>query len=202
VSPRHYKSDRRKAAADETRRKIVQSTVDLHAAHGVVATSYAMIAKDADVAVPTVYNHFPTRGDLLVACTGQAAAAAPPLGPEIYAGLKSTDARLQALARALSTYYQYYAPWMRWAVAETQQVPEMAALVEAGASACKQLVEMALEPAFDAAPPPELVALCEVLVSFPAWQRLSAEPSDCETALSDALTTLTRSHLSQDKRTL
>ena len=201
MSPRHYKSDRRKAAVEETRRKIVQSTVDLHAAHGVVATSYAMIAKDADVAVPTVYNHFPTRSDLLAACTGQAAAAAPPLGPEIYDQLKNIDVRLHALAQALSAYYQYYAPWMRWAVSEVQQVPEMAALVDAGAGACKQLVEMALEPAFGAVPPPELVALCEILVSFPAWQRLSAEPSDCEAALSDALITLTHSHLSQDKRT-
>ena len=65
MSPRRYRSDRRKAATEETRRRIVDSTVSLHAECGAIATTYAMIAERADVAIPTVYNHFPTLGDLL-----------------------------------------------------------------------------------------------------------------------------------------
>ena len=100
MCPRRYRSDRRKAAAQETRRRIVRATVDLHAENGVTATTYAMIARRADVAVPTVYNHFPALGDLLGACTGDVAAGAPTLGSRIYDGAPVVEARLQALVRA------------------------------------------------------------------------------------------------------
>lgn len=194
MSPRRYRSDRRKAATEETRRKIVESTLDLHAEQGVLATTYAMIAKRADVAVPTVYNHFPTRGDLLAACTGRAAALAPPLGPQIYNGADDVDTRLQALVQALFAYYRYYAPWMRWANYEAQLVPELAEWLHKATDARRQLTELALEPAFGTPPPTALLALCEILLDFWAWQRLASEqglePAEAETVLSDALTAL------------
>ncbi len=198
MSPRRYRSDRRKAATEETRRRIVESTVDLHAEQGVLATTYAMIAKRADVAVPTVYNHFPTRGDLLAACTGQAAALAPPLGPRIFDGADDVDTRLRALVRALSAYYRYYAPWMRWANYEAQLVPELAAWQREATGARRQLTELALEPAFGMPPPAALLAICEILLDFSAWQRLASEqglePAEAETVLSDALTALVEMH--------
>jgi len=198
VSPRRYRSGRRKAATEETRRKIVESTVDLHAEQGVLATTYAMIAKRADVAIPTVYNHFPTRGDLLAACTSQAAALAPPLGPQNYNGADDVDTRLQALVHALFAYYRHYAPWMRWANYEAQLVPELAEWLHEATDARRQLTELALEPAFGTPPPAALLALCEILLDYPAWQRLVSdqgfESAEAETALTDALTALVQMH--------
>ena len=198
MSPRRYRSDRRKAATEETRRKIVESTVDLHAEQGVLATTYAMIAKRADVAVPTVYNHFRTRGDLLAACTGEAAALAPPLGPRIYDGADDVDTRLRALVHALSAYYRYYAPWMRRANYEAQLVPELAQWLRKATDARRQLTELALDPAFGTPPPTALLSLCETLLDFSAWQRLASEqglePAEAETVLSDALTALVEMH--------
>jgi len=191
VSPRRYNSDRRKAAAADTRRKIVDSTVELHAEHGVLATSYAMIAKRADVAVPTVYNHFPTRRDLLAACTGQAAAGAPPFGPGIFQGADGVAARLEALVHALSAYYRYYAPWMRWATGEARFVPELATWLEQTGELRRRLVLLALEPAFAREPPAPLLALCDILLDFPAWQRLTGDRAigsgGAEAVLFDAL---------------
>jgi len=200
MSPRRYRSDRRKAAAEKTRRKIVESTVALHAEQGVLATTYAMIAKRADVAVPTVYNHFPTRGDLLAACTGQAAALAPPLGPRIYDRAGDVAARLEALVHALFAYYHYYAPWMRWANYEARLVPELTEWLRKETGARRRLMELALEPAFGASPPAALMALCEILLDFSAWQRLESdqglEPAEAEAVLSGALIALVEMHRS------
>lgn len=198
MSPRRYRSDRRKAAAEQTRRRIVDSTAALHAERGVLGTTYAMIAERADVAVPTVYNHFPTRTDLLAACTGRAADNAPPLGPEIYREVDGVEARLRTLVGALFAYYRYYAPWMRWTIGEAPLVPELAALLRQTAELRRQLTEAALAPAFGAAPPAALVAPCEILLGFPAWQRLASdqalEPAEAEAVLVGALMALVDSH--------
>ena len=198
MSPRRYRSDRCKAAAEETNRRIIESTVDLHAEHGVLATTYAMIAKRADVAVPTVYNHFPTRGDLLAACTARVAMLAPPLGPRIYDGAEGVDARLQALVRALFANYRYFAPWMRRANYEARLVPELAEWLRQADEARRELTELALRPAFATPVPAALLALSEILLDFPAWQRLESEqglaPAEAETVLSDALAALVALH--------
>lgn len=198
MSPRRYRSDLRKAAAEETRRRIVDSTVALHAEQGVLATTYAMIAERANVAIPTVYNHFSTRTDLLAACTGQAAALAPPLGPRIFDGADGVEARLRALVHALFAQYRFYAPWMRWAVHEAQLVPELAAWLDEQNDARRRLTETALEPAFGARPPSAILALCDILLDFSAWQRLvgGREPAqaEAETVLTGALAALVDMH--------
>ncbi|MDP6708693.1 MAG: TetR/AcrR family transcriptional regulator [Alphaproteobacteria bacterium] len=198
MSPRRYRADRRKAAAEETRRRIVEATVALHAEQGVVATTYAMIAERADVAIPTVYNHFPSQGALLGACTGHAAAQAPPLGPQIYDGASDLEDRLRTLVRALFAYYRYYDPWMRWGVHEAPLLPDLAAALEKTIVRPGPLIALALAPAFGNAPPASLVALCEILLDFPAWQRLDGEPglgpTEAESVLADALVALARRH--------
>jgi AcrR family transcriptional regulator len=198
MSPRRYRADRRQAAAEQTRRKIVESTVELHAARGVTATTYAMIAKRADVAVPTVYNHFPTRAELLAACTGRVAAEAPAFGPEIYDDADDVEARLRATVGAHFAYHGYYAPWMRWAVHEARSVPELEEWLRTASAARRELIVLALEPAFGPAPPEPLIALCNVLLDFPAWQSLtevkSLGPEEAEALIAETLIALVREH--------
>lgn len=187
MTPRRYRSDRRQAARAETRRRIVDSTVALHAEHGALGTTYAMIAERADVSIPTVYNHFPTVGDLLAACTDQAAAHAPALGPEIFAGRDDLDGRLHALVAALFAQYAYYAPWLRWTLHEATRLPELAQWLAQADDRRRQLIVAALEPAFGAAPPPALLALCQLLTGFPAWQQLAGEASPVRAQAQDLL---------------
>ncbi len=171
----------------------------LHAEQGVTRTTYAQIAKRADVAVPTVYNHFPSLSDLLAACGGDVLAAAPPLGPEIFSGAEDLDDRLQALARAVDAFYRYAAPWLRWTIHEAVLVRELADRYRGMAEGRRRLIEVALQPAFGRRPPGGLIALCEVLLDFPSWQRLAAaaevtaEPA--EAALARGLTALAREYL-------
>lgn len=198
MSPRRYRSDRRKAATDETRRRIVDSTVSLHAEYGAIATTYAMIAERADVAIPTVYNHFPTLGDLLTACTGQAAVHAPSIGPEIFAAADDLDARLRALLDALFAQYDYYAPWLRWTLHEAHVLPVLGAWLQQADDQRRQLITRALEPAFGTTPPAALLALCESLTDFSTWQRFASDRNplrkEAKNTLAEALALLAVQH--------
>src|SRR5262245_2688802 len=105
MAPRSYRSTRRAAVRDATRRKIVEATAALHAQHGIVATSHAMIAARADVSIPTVYNHFPTRGALVLACGTHITAGAPPLGLQTLEGKRTPRERIAALVRGVFDLY-------------------------------------------------------------------------------------------------
>ena len=65
MAKRAYTMQRRATLEAETRERIVRATVALHAERGGLGTSYAMIAKQADVSPQTVYNHFPELGGCL-----------------------------------------------------------------------------------------------------------------------------------------
>ena len=60
--------DKRKAAVQETRQRIVEATLALHAEKGIFGTSWQDIARRADVSVGTVYKHFPSLDELVPAC--------------------------------------------------------------------------------------------------------------------------------------
>ena len=115
MAKRSYSMQRRSALEAKTRERIVRATVVLHAEHGTSGTSYGMIAKRAQVSPQTVYNHFPTRPDLVAACTGHVAALASPPGPQLLLDLPDAEARLRALVRGLFVYYRYAERWLRWA---------------------------------------------------------------------------------------
>ena len=54
MSPRKYSMDKRKAAVEETRQRILEATLALHAEKGIFGTSWQDIAKRADVSVATL----------------------------------------------------------------------------------------------------------------------------------------------------
>lgn len=68
MSPRRYDMTRKLAKAAETRRRILDATLRLHGEKGIFGTSWADIAREADVAVGTVYRNFPTLDELVPAC--------------------------------------------------------------------------------------------------------------------------------------
>jgi AcrR family transcriptional regulator len=63
MAPRKYDLGKRAEAVEETRRRIIQATFELHGEKGVVATSMQDVAERADVALRTVYYHYPTVDD-------------------------------------------------------------------------------------------------------------------------------------------
>ena len=65
VKPRPYNSPRRRAQAEQTRRAILSAAKRLFEKHGYAGTSIAEIARDADVALKTVYVGFETKAGVL-----------------------------------------------------------------------------------------------------------------------------------------
>src|SRR3954469_9882363 len=113
MTKRSYSMQRRATLEAETRERIVRATVALHAKHGGLRTSYAMIARRAQVAPQTVYNHFPELGALFGACTGHVLDRAPPLAVKSFHAEQSPSARLRLLAQAVYARHLFLAPWMR-----------------------------------------------------------------------------------------
>ena len=110
LSPRKYTMDKRKAAVEETRQRILEATLALHAEKGVFGTSWQDIAHRADVSVGTVYKHFPSLEELVPAC-GELmyAITRPPSledAPQIFAGASSLEERLGRLIEELFAFYE------------------------------------------------------------------------------------------------
>ncbi|MCW5745394.1 MAG: TetR/AcrR family transcriptional regulator [Alphaproteobacteria bacterium] len=97
---------KRAKAADETRRRIVEATYDLHMAHGIAATTMKQIAERADVGLGTVYHHFPSYDDIVRACGAHTFDMASPPTMAIFAGLASVRDRLARLVQELFAFYE------------------------------------------------------------------------------------------------
>ncbi len=67
---RSYQLKQRARARDRTRQKIVEAAIELHQSKGLAATSFADIARRANVGKVTVYRHFPDEPALVGACSG------------------------------------------------------------------------------------------------------------------------------------
>ena len=78
MKPRTYQLGRRAESAEETRRRLVQATFELHSEQGIAATSMKQIADRAGVGVGTVYHHFATLDDTVMACGQMVMATYPP----------------------------------------------------------------------------------------------------------------------------
>ena len=116
MAPRKYSMDKRRAAVQETRQRILEATLALHAENGIFGTSWQDIAKRADVSVGTVYKHFPSLDELVPACGDlMYAITRPPSledAPQIFAEANSLDERLGRLVEALFAFYERGAPYI------------------------------------------------------------------------------------------
>src|SRR5919199_571329 len=101
MSPRKYDMSRRAAAVEDTRRRIVDATLALHAEQGIAATRWEQIAARAGVGVGTVYRHFPSLDELVPACgrVSMALLALPAAAdaPAVFAGVIDPRARIERL---------------------------------------------------------------------------------------------------------
>jgi AcrR family transcriptional regulator len=175
MAPRRYDRRRRDEAVAATRARIVDAIVALHAELGPSRTTYALIAKRADVAIPTVYKHFPALAGMFAACIGHVSAELPPLTPEIFARAPDAAGRIAALATTLFERHRHFAPWLRWSRHEAHLLPELGVYLAKMRERQRKLIREALAPEHGAEPPPALVALVDALAGFDSWHALTAE---------------------------
>jgi AcrR family transcriptional regulator len=102
---RKYEMKRRTRRQEETRRRIVEATVELHKTVGMARTTISAIAEKAGVQRLTVYRHFPDERALFSACAGHWRAANPPPDPASWTQVADPEERLRV---ALSEVYAYH----------------------------------------------------------------------------------------------
>jgi AcrR family transcriptional regulator len=102
---RPYRLGRRAEQQAQTRQRIVEAAVDLHATVGPATTSISAIAERAGVQRHTVYAHFPDETTLFEACSSHWIGANP--FPDVSEWLEIADPG-HRLRRAIGDVYAWY----------------------------------------------------------------------------------------------
>jgi AcrR family transcriptional regulator len=163
MSPRKYDMTRRASAAAQTRRRIVDATLELHGEQGIAATSWDDIATRAGVGVGTVYRHFPSLDELVPACGEVTREVLALPDPSVVDGTPAE--RIERLVREAFAIYERGAPQLRAIRSEPEvhaNVAEAGAEVEAALGA---LIDAAIGPSADR-------AVVRALIDLGTWQAL------------------------------
>ncbi|HEY8572222.1 TetR/AcrR family transcriptional regulator [Phenylobacterium sp.] len=126
---RGYEQKKRGEAAEETRRRIVQATFELHCEQGVAATTMKQIAERAGVSVGSVYHHFPTYDDAIQACGAHAFSLAPSPEQDLFGGIPDRGERVRRLAQALFGFYARVRG-LAYVIAEQDRMPVLKAFAD------------------------------------------------------------------------
>ncbi len=122
---RKYRLKRRAESQEQTRRRIVEATVELHTTLGPAHTTMVAIAERAGVARPTLYRHFSTMWDLFSACSSHHWSQNPPPDPEPWLKINDPEARLRQGLMELYTYYSDHESGLWKILRDLEDMPEL-----------------------------------------------------------------------------
>jgi AcrR family transcriptional regulator len=125
---RRYRQTRRAQATAETRRRIVEATIQLHTTVGPASTTISAIAEKAGVERLTVYRHFPREEDLLRSCVSHGWERFPPPDHRAWAKIADPEQRLGTALAELYAYYGGVGDAFLIIVRDFPRVPTLAAL--------------------------------------------------------------------------
>jgi AcrR family transcriptional regulator len=170
---RTYALKRRAERQAQTRRRIVEATLDLHSTLGPARTTISDVAERAGVQRHTVYAHFPTKRDLAYACSGLALERDPLPDEKVWRQIGDPEKRLH---RALAEVYAWFARNFELA-ARVLRDAEVDPLT-------RDIVQMRIGPRIEDfrqvlsqgfRPSRKLRAALRLALSFPTWRSLVKE---------------------------
>lgn len=166
---RDYRMRQRADAQQRTRDRILRATMQVHDEKGVAPATFAEIAARAGVGQATLHRHFPTLGDLVMAC-GQHVwqemrPPVPNAAPSVFAGAKSRQERLTRLVQELDHFYTRGALRLGLAARDRALVPQLDGFLNAVEAGVQAYVKEALAGLDHAIP------VANALMSFPMWQQ-------------------------------
>jgi AcrR family transcriptional regulator len=183
---RVYRLKARARSQAETRQRIVEATVALHEEYGPAATTIAEVARRAGVSRLTVYNHFPTDGDLFAACQQQFMTEnpVPDLTPAL--SLEDPTRRVRAVLTLLYGSLRQQAPMSANVLHDRRALPALDALLARTRDAAIAELAQTLASGLAARPAARarLRAVVALALDFWTWQRLTREGLSDEEAAS------------------
>jgi AcrR family transcriptional regulator len=166
--------DARLGAKDEMRRRIVDATLALHLEKGVVATSFEDIARKADVAIATVYRHFPTLHELVAGCGARVMEViGPPVAegaPLLFDGTTSPGERIRRLVAQFVDFYGRAEKAFVVALRDADQVPGLRHFMDVQRATLEAFVREALR---HAGAPERTHRVVAALLDFATWKAMS-----------------------------
>jgi AcrR family transcriptional regulator len=167
---RAYNSELRLRKQAELKTRIAAAAATLHAQKGARGTSYADIAAEAGVSLPTVYAHFPTESALLHACTSHVGAQAPALPVDDLLAAASLRSAAELLTEAIERQHLHFEPWSAWR--EDRVIPFLAERSAQARTALTALIARVLKRHLGPGEHREAIAGWESALSFDSWHRL------------------------------
>jgi len=166
---RKYELRQRAEQVEETRRRIVEATVDLHLTRGPAATAVAEVARRAGVQRRTVYNHFPDDAALFAACSEHWRAKHPAPDPSAWSDLR------QGL-RELYGWYRETEAMTSHVLRDAEVLPALQQVIEPGFGAYMTAVRGAL--AQRAGRGGRVEAAIGLVTDFHTWRSLASLGDD------------------------
>ncbi|MDP9473640.1 MAG: TetR/AcrR family transcriptional regulator [Chloroflexota bacterium] len=142
--PRKYELKRRAERQEETRRRIVEATVELHRELGLARTTISAIAERAGVERLTVYRHFPDDVALLSACSARFAELHPLPNPAEWTVLTDPETRLRKALADIYTYYRGAEPMLTNVFHDAPHLAAMGDILDSWESYWRQVHEILL----------------------------------------------------------
>jgi AcrR family transcriptional regulator len=174
---RKYEMKKRAERRRETRRRIVEATVELHRTRGPANTTVSEIAKRAGVNRLTVYNHFPDVTDLLRACSRSWTERHPAPDPTPWARIGDPRERLRTALGELYSFYARTEPMRGNVLRDAETMPELAALLEGSVvpylGGVRDLLAEGWEVGDDRRK--RLLATINLAIDFHTWRSLERE---------------------------
>jgi AcrR family transcriptional regulator len=168
----------------ETRERIVSATVGLHQERGPARTTIAEVARRAGVERLTIYNNFPTEGELFAACQGHYFAAHPPPDPAPAFALTDPAQRMHTVLSGLYPWYRECELMIGNSLRDRAALPALHALLSHTVDVQLATLGDALAASWSRRRHAQvrLRAAVAVALDFWTWQRLTSEGLDDEAA--------------------
>lgn len=131
MTKRNYTMRKRADSQEQTRRRIVEATVELHGTLGPKNTSISSVARKAGVRRLTVYRHFPDEAALFAACSSLWLSQHPPPDPHAWGNIGESSGRTRAALWALYAWYHENESMLRLTYRDQDEVPALHAPMQA-----------------------------------------------------------------------
>jgi AcrR family transcriptional regulator len=173
---------------DDTRQRIVEATMYLHASVGPARTTIAAVAERAGVTRLTVYRHFPDDEGLFFACSAHWLSQQQPPNPLAWSESADPAERLRLGFADLYRYYHAGESMLVRINADMSVLP--ARLRQDLHDRDAHFLDVLLEPFADSSRGKQLRAVVGHAISFWTWRSLCHDHGLSNSAAVEAMTTL------------